>query len=178
MDHTKVSSLQAHRQRCQESIDGGTISLLNSLKRRVFLLVARLSLIEVPPGSIFGFLAKQVDLVIAKHSHRPSLLNQTSHQRKHSGAVVPAIAKITDEDQAPPLGVPPVQSVAQMAEQVTKRCVLAVDITDDVQRTLRQGLNQAHERLPSLFKNDAILSLHLAPTANQRPSQARMRALS
>jgi hypothetical protein len=83
--------------------------LVNSLIRRVFRLVTLLSFIEVPTRSIFGFLAKQVDLVIAKHSHRPPLLNQTSHQRKHSGAVVPAIAKITDEDQAPPLGVPPVQ---------------------------------------------------------------------
>ena len=58
------------------------------------------------------------------------------------GAVRPAVAEVADEHEPAALGVPAHGVVAEAVEQRVEGGDLAVDIADDIDRAVEQGLDE------------------------------------
>ena len=99
--------------------------------------------IEVPAVAVLGLAEQHVELVIAEDALRPTALDPVHDEVEHGRAVRTPVAEVAHEHRATTLGVPAVGGVAEVPEQRPERLGLAVDVADQVQRSVEQTGNRA-----------------------------------
>ena len=134
--HAQIGALEGDRQGAEQLHDLRALRLVRAMVGGVFFVVASHPFVEEPARAIFGIFAQQVDFVIAQHGHGAPGLDQLFGQRKHGGAVGPAIAEIAHEHQSAPLRMLSLRVVAEMLHQLRQGVKLTVNIANDVQWTL------------------------------------------
>src|SRR5262249_32138579 len=137
-----------HRQRPEERQD-----LLppppprRHLRHPLAVMGVRASFVEEPRqlglhaaagGSLQG-----VEVVVAEDGLRPPFADAVAHPLDDRRAVLAAVAEVTEEDESPPLWVSAYLVVAECAAKRVQRPDFAVNVADDVDRSVEQLSHQA-----------------------------------
>lgn len=96
--------------------------------------------IEKPAGTVFRVVGKDVQFVVAQNHPCPSTFISLFEPRQHRRTVGTAVAQIADEHQPPPARMETVVAVAELVQQRLEGGKFAVNVADNVQRRVRQGL--------------------------------------
>jgi hypothetical protein len=99
--------------------------------------------LAVKPITVGPAIAEQnVQLVIAKSASREMGLDQMIDPIDNARTVRTTVHKVADKDQLTTGAVPTMIVVTEVAEQRSQRVNLAVHVANDVDRSVRQWLNQ------------------------------------
>jgi hypothetical protein len=105
--------------------------------------VERLGLAEEPGVAVLLLAAQQVQLVVPQHALGAPGLDKPTHQGDDRGAVRAPVGQVAEEDQPPPLGMPPPLVVAEPGEQRPDGFDLPMNVGHDVEWTIEEGLHEA-----------------------------------
>ena len=144
VDDAQVSALQHQRLRVEKGNQRRFLRGGITLPRRVNACIARGAAVKKPAAAVFRVIQQQVDFMVAEDGLRPAPRVQTLVPGQHARHVRPAIDQIAEEDEVPPLRMRAVVVITEMGEQRLQRRVLAVDVADDVEFAVRQGLDARH----------------------------------
>ena len=139
MDDAQVSALQQQGLFGKPCAQFGFFFLFHAMPRRVMGVFFGAD-IEKPAGAVFRVIGENVQFVIAQNHPCPSAFISLFEPRQHRGAVGAAVAQIADEHQPPPARMETVVAVAEPVQQQLEGGKFAVNIADDVQRRIGQGL--------------------------------------
>mmetsp|Transcript_5973 Transcript_5973/g.14775 ORF Transcript_5973/g.14775 Transcript_5973/m.14775 type:complete len:394 (+) Transcript_5973:32-1213(+) len=105
-----------------------------------------LRLAPEPMIAVLALATQQVELMISQYHLRATLLHKEAHRPHHSDGVRPPVHQISHEDQATALGMHTVAVVAEAEKQRLQLPALAVDVPDDVDRSVEELSDECHAR--------------------------------
>ena len=144
MNDAQVGALQHQRLRVEKGDERRLLRGGIALPRRIDAGIACRAALEKPAAAVFRIIKQQVDFMVAEYGLRPALRVQALVPDQHGQHVRPAIDQVAEEDEMPPLRVRAVVVITEMGEQRLQRVVLAVNVADDVELAVRQGLDAGH----------------------------------
>jgi hypothetical protein len=90
-----------------------------------------------PAILVLGVVQQEVQVVVAEDALRSTILDKPFDQGDNPRAVWPTIRKVAQKDDLSALRVPAQLVVAQVSEECAEHLKLAMDIPDDIERTVK-----------------------------------------
>ena len=117
VDDAQILALQRHGQVAQKVHDGAALGrVVRAGKTGVFAQIALQAGIKKPARTIFGVVAQQIDLVVARNGHGFAAGDQLVDDADHPRAVRAAIDKIAQEHQSAAFWVIASRVIAEVAQ--------------------------------------------------------------